>query len=258
MAAHLPRAREVLAVIAHPDDESFGLGAVLGGFGAQGTQVRVLCFTHGEASTLGQTERNLGALRGAELAAAAEVLGVEHVQLLAYPDGGLAQVPLDELTQRVLDSLAGADVLIAFDDNGITGHPDHRRATEAAVAAGAASGIPVLAWALPQPVADRLNAEFGAAFGGRDHDGLDVVIEVDRTQQRAAINCHASQSRDNPVLWRRLDVQGNREYLRWLEAVPGGQLIRGDDTHRAHARTRNLPRPVTASRQLRAARTQPE
>jgi len=44
-----------LAVIAHPDDESFGLGAVLAALSGAGAQVRVLCFTRGEASTLGTT-----------------------------------------------------------------------------------------------------------------------------------------------------------------------------------------------------------
>lgn len=110
----LPCAHEVLAVFAHPDDESFGLGAVLGDFTAQGTRLRGLCFTHGEASTLGRTDRNLGEVRREELAAAAQVLGVDHVQLLAYPDNGLAQIPLNELTQRVVDALAGADLLLVF------------------------------------------------------------------------------------------------------------------------------------------------
>ncbi|CKP34448.1 Mycothiol conjugate amidase Mca [Mycobacterium tuberculosis] len=132
----LPCAHEVLAVFAHPDDESFGLGAVLGDFTAQGTRLRGLCFTHGEASTLGRTDRNLGEVRREELAAAAQVLGVDHVQLLAYPDNGLAQIPLNELTQRVVDALAGADLLLVFDDNGVTGHPDHRRATEGCARGG--------------------------------------------------------------------------------------------------------------------------
>src|SRR5512146_1948099 len=48
----LPSWRSVLAVCAHPDDESFGLGAVLDAFGAQGTRLAVLCLTHGESSTL--------------------------------------------------------------------------------------------------------------------------------------------------------------------------------------------------------------
>ena len=41
----------VAAVVAHPDDESFGLGGVLATFAAQGRLVHVLCLTHGEAST---------------------------------------------------------------------------------------------------------------------------------------------------------------------------------------------------------------
>ena len=49
---HPPPWRSVLAVVAHPDDESFGLGAVLAGFVDAGAAVAVLCFTHGESSTL--------------------------------------------------------------------------------------------------------------------------------------------------------------------------------------------------------------
>jgi len=219
----LPHVREVLAVCAHPDDESFGLGAILAAFTAQGTQMRELCFTHGEASTLGEHSRTLGELRADELTAAADVLGVHHVQLLDYPDGHLQEVPLEGLVDVVDDALAGADLLLAFDQGGITGHPDHRRATQAALAAAAAAGVPVLAWVLPHPVASQLNTEFGAGFVGRRMSDIDIVIDVDRGRQRAAIGCHASQSEHNPVLWRRLDLLGDREYLRWLTPQPAAE-----------------------------------
>jgi LmbE family N-acetylglucosaminyl deacetylase len=55
-----------------------------------------LCFTHGEASTIGASE-GLGELRKRELTAAAEVLGVAEVTLLDLPDGGLDAVPDAEL-----------------------------------------------------------------------------------------------------------------------------------------------------------------
>jgi LmbE family N-acetylglucosaminyl deacetylase len=212
----LPRAREVLAVCAHPDDESFGLGAVLAAFSQQGTRVRVLCFTHGEASTLGQTHRCLGQARAEEFRAAAEVLGVHRAELLSYPDGRLGDVSPGELAGLAADAVAGADLLLVFDQGGITGHPDHCRATEAAITAGTACRVPVLAWALPKEVAIQLNTEFGTGFMGRVFSDLDVVIEVDRVRQRAAIACHASQSSGNPVLWRRLALLGEREHLRWL------------------------------------------
>jgi LmbE family N-acetylglucosaminyl deacetylase len=64
-------ATSVLAVVAHPDDESFGLGAVLTAIAATGSQVRVLCLTRGEASTL-RGGNDLGELRRTELTMAAQ------------------------------------------------------------------------------------------------------------------------------------------------------------------------------------------
>ncbi len=217
----LPHAEEVLAVCAHPDDESFGLGAVLPAFAAQGAKVRVLCFTRGEASTLGETELSLGEVRAEELRAAACVLGIRDVELLSYPDGRLADLPLGELAGLVEDAIAGADLLLVFDSGGITGHPDHCRATEAALEAANRRRVPVLAWALPEDVAGRLNTEFATSFVGRGVTDLDITVEVDRELQRAAISCHATQSHDNPVMRRRLELLGGREYLRWLSCYPG-------------------------------------
>ena len=212
----LPRAGCVLAVCAHPDDESFGLGAVLAAFSGQGTKVRVLCFTHGEASTLGQTARPLGEVRAEELRAAAAELGAEQAELLSYPDGNLAAVPVGELAGLAGDALTDADLMLVFDEGGITGHPDHCQATAAALFAARRHQLPVLAWALPEDVAAQLNAEFGTTFAGRPHSQLDIVIDVARARQRSAIACHSSQSADNPVLWRRLELLGASEHLRWL------------------------------------------
>lgn len=212
----LPQARDVLAVCAHPDDESFGLGAVLAAFSERNARMRVLCFTHGEASTLGDTTRSLGEVRAEELRAAADVLGVEGVELLSYPDGHLMELPLEELAGRVEDAMAGADVLLVFDEGGFTGHPDHCRATEAALAAGTKRHVPVLAWALPEGVASQLNSEFGTGFVGRAPSELDVTIEVDRVRQCTAISCHVTQSDNNRVLRRRLELLKGTEHLRWL------------------------------------------
>lgn len=215
----LPRWAAVLAIGAHPDDESFGLGAVLTMFADAGTRIGVLSFTHGEASTLGGVAGDLASLRAGELAAASGVLGVERSELLAYPDGALAEQPLEELAEHVGDQArtVRADGLLVFDRGGITGHPDHERATEAALAAADSVGVPVLAWAIPVSVASRLNAEFGTTFVGRADSALDIVLRVNRNRQRRAIAQHRSQSTANPVLRRRLELLGNREWLRWLQ-----------------------------------------
>lgn len=213
-----PRARSALAVYAHPDDETFGLGAVLGALVDAGTAVGGLCFTRGEASTLGGRPDDLADVRAAELADAARVLGLRHCELLAYPDGQLATTPVAALAAHVVRVALrqGAELLVVFDDGGVTGHPDHRHATRVALAAAADLDVGVLAWAVPDPVAATLNAEHGTDFRGRSAAEIDLTIAVDRGRQLRAIGCHLSQSTDNPVLRRRLQLTGPTEPLRWL------------------------------------------
>ena len=214
--------RSALAVFAHPDDESFGMGAVLARLVSEGTSTRSLCFTRGEASTLGASD-DLGTRRAAELADAAAVLGLAGTSILDYPDGGLTPLPLAELARHVEEQVAAeaTELLVVFDEGGITGHPDHIRATAAALTAADRLGLPVLAWVVPAAVAERLNAEFGTAFVGRPDDEIDMCLEVDRAVQLRAISCHVSQSTDNPVLWARLELLGRREVLRWLRRPDG-------------------------------------
>lgn len=224
MAAEpFPVVRHALVVVAHPDDESFGLGGVLDVLVRGGAEVSVLCFTHGEASTLhGGGTGDLFQVRQAELAAAADALGVGHTRLLSYPDGALATVAVGELVPRVLAVAAEwqPSCLVVFDEDGVTGHRDHAHATAAAVAAGTLLGLPVFGWAIPDGVARALNAEFGTAFTGRPAEEIDWTLRVDRSRQWRAIAAHASQSADNPVLRERLRLLGDTEHLLVLYRGP--------------------------------------
>ena len=71
--------------------------------------------------------------------------------------------------------------------------------------------LPVLAWSAPQRVANTLNTEHGTSFLGWRDAKVDLVIAVDWRRQRQAIAYDASQSGDNPVLWRRLELSGASE-----------------------------------------------
>jgi LmbE family N-acetylglucosaminyl deacetylase len=233
--AHAPAARpgrqlpawaSVLAVVAHPDDESFGLGAVIDRLAAGGAAVHILCYTHGEASTLNETRADLRRAREQELRQAGAELGAASVTLLDYPDGRLSGVPTAVLAAHAAAAARGnVGGLLVFDDTGITGHPDHRAATAAAVLAGQQVGLPVLAWALPQAVAGQLKAETGHDFAGQPPCQLDLCVRVSRNRQRRAALMHVSQVPPGAVLWRRLQLQGECEHLRWLVppvAVPPG------------------------------------
>lgn len=201
-----------LAVVAHPDDESFGLGAILAALAAAGSDIRVLCLTRGEASALG-ADVDLAQVRRAELVTAAQRLGLGGVELRDFPDGGLHEVDPAVLDAVLLDTLGEASTLVVFESGGVTGHPDHRAATAAAFRVAAAEGLHVLEWGVAPDVAAALNAQFDAGFGALAGDAV-VDVEVDRGVQLAAIACHESQATDNPVLVRRLELSGPVDRIR--------------------------------------------
>ncbi|WP_200886690.1 PIG-L deacetylase family protein [Phaeacidiphilus oryzae] len=241
-------------MVAHPDDESFALGALLSGYAAHGVRTAVLCFTRGEASTLNPGGReDLGRVRAQEFSRAARILAVDRAVLLDYPDGRLSAFSLPELTARVRDMIDswGATRLLAFDAGGVTGHPDHVRATEAALTAAEERGVPVLGWTLPTMVADRLTREFGIPFHGRALSTLDQSTPVDRAAQRRAIACHRSQSADNPVLYRRLELLGDFESVVLLggTARPSGTSSQDDGHLPEHVA--QWPSPVECPRRSR-------
>lgn len=207
----------VLAVVAHPDDESFGLGAVLDTLVHQGAVGGVLCYTRGEASTLHGVEGDLTEIRVGELTQAAEKLGLTHVRLCGFPDGDLAAVDRAELAALAVEQARAqqADLIVVMDESGITGHPDHRAATAAGLAAADELGLPVLAWTLSPEICAQLNAEFPAGFIGAAGD---EVWQVSRVHQLEAAQAHASQALPTSVLWRRLELMGNHEHVRWLRS----------------------------------------
>lgn len=212
----MPVARNVLAVCAHPDDESFGLGAIISTLIDQGASIDLVCLTRGEASTLGASVRDLAGVRCGELAAAATALGINAVHQFDHPDGGLSTLDIGLLATAIQRLASGIDLLLVFDEGGITGHPDHIHATAAAIAVADRLDLPVLAWTLSAQVADTLNAEFNGRFVGRADDEIHVRLPVERTRQRAAMRCHDSQLAANPVPERRLALTGDVEPLRFL------------------------------------------
>lgn len=219
----LPDWSHVLAVVAHPDDESFGLGAVVDVFTSSGAEVRVLCLTEGESSTIG-TGINLGRMRRDELATASQELGVTEAVVHHHPDGNLHSVCRHVLAGEIIDEVgaAHAEGLLVFDVTGVTGHPDHAATAEAALQAAEVLDLPVLAWTLPLSVADELNQELGVgSFCGVPPEQIDFTVEVDRTHQTAASRAHHTQAVPSSPLWRRLQLLGDREHLRWLRPPTG-------------------------------------
>jgi N-acetylglucosamine malate deacetylase 2 len=117
------------AVLAHPDDESFGCAGALALAHDGGDTTRLLVVTRGEAATPeGEPDPAVGDQREAELICAARAIGLDEVSVLdGYPDGGVADEPFERLVSEIAAWLADRRpaAVITFGPHGVTGHPDH-------------------------------------------------------------------------------------------------------------------------------------
>ena len=146
----------LMAVLAHPDDESLGVGGTLATYAAAGIDVHLVTATRGQAGRYRGLRQGadghpgadaLGEIRAAELREAAGVLGVGEVTILDFADGRLDTAD----HRRVIGSLVGhirrirPAVVLTFDPDGAYGHPDHiaiSQFTTAAVLAAASPALP--------------------------------------------------------------------------------------------------------------------
>ncbi len=140
---------KLLSVLAHPDDESLGLGGILARYAAEGVETYLVTATRGEQGWFGPPEENpgpteLGKIREQELREAANVLGIREVNLLEYCDGELDKADQAVLIRQLVGHIRRIrpDVIVTFDHNGVYGHPDHIAATQAATAAAVAAADP--------------------------------------------------------------------------------------------------------------------
>ena len=146
MSREEPHSLRLLCILAHPDDESLGLGGILAKYGTEGVETYLVTATRGELGWFGPPEENpgpteLGKIREGELREAAKVLGLREVIILDYHDGELDKADQSLLTQQLVGHIRRIrpHVVVAFDHNGVYGHPDHIAATRAATAATVAA-----------------------------------------------------------------------------------------------------------------------
>ncbi|HUR32751.1 MAG TPA: PIG-L family deacetylase [Vicinamibacterales bacterium] len=118
----------VLAVFAHPDDESLAAGGTLARLGDEGAHVVVMCATHGECgSGLVDGGPTLARRRTRELQVAAEMLGVHELVILNHRDGDLRWTEMTHFTAELAHVIdrRRPSALITFDQDGLYWHPDH-------------------------------------------------------------------------------------------------------------------------------------
>lgn len=130
------QAPRLMAVLAHPDDESLGVGGTLAKYASEGVEVFLLTATRGDGGRYrgyrSDDHRHPGAsalatIRESELRAAASVLGVREVTLLDYRDQHLDRAEPREVVASIVEHVRRLrpDVVVTFGPDGAYGHPDH-------------------------------------------------------------------------------------------------------------------------------------
>lgn len=119
--------KTIVAIFAHPDDESFGPGGTLAKLAKENT-VYVICITNGDGK-MGNRKQEiaLGKIRRNELLTSSKILGIKKVYFLGYRDGSLNNNiyhTLAEKIQTVLEKLQPKQ-LVTYESRGVSGHTDH-------------------------------------------------------------------------------------------------------------------------------------
>lgn len=257
---------KLLAVFAHPDDESLGVGGTLAKYAAEGVETHLVTATRGERGWFGPEDEYpgptaLGKIREGELRAAAEVLGLRSVSFLEYLDGELDRAEPTEAIDKIVTHIRRIrpHVVITFGPNGAYGHPDHIAICQFTTAAIVAAAGPECGDRLGRPhrvaklyymvETQEKAAAYQAVFG-------DLVMEVDGHERRPvvwepwavttrvdtadhwcrvldAITCHRSQLPGYQKLIRLPEEQhrylwGSQEFYRAFSLVNGGRTVERD------------------------------
>lgn len=147
MSAHA--GRRMALIFAHPDDETFAVGATVARYAHEGVEISLFCATDGNAGRTSDVPVNspeeLATVRRNEVISAARYLGIREVETPGLPDKGLAALDPEVLTGEIVAFLREhrPDVVITFGPEGApTGHPDHRAISRAATMAFFLAGLP--------------------------------------------------------------------------------------------------------------------
>jgi LmbE family N-acetylglucosaminyl deacetylase len=258
---------KLMAILAHPDDESLGNGGMLAKYAAEGIELHLVVATRGERGWPGKEIDHpgleaLGKMRESEVRAAADVLGIHNVHFLDYIDGDLDTVHPAEVIAKIVGYLRQVrpDVVVTFGQYGGYGHPDHIAISQFTTAAIVEAANPASLYyrdSAPHSVSklyymaetEEVFAVYQAVFGDLvmhidgvkrsivTWPGWSVTTRIDtwnywRTVARA-ISCHQTQVPAYHVLEylsqeQREILWGTQSYYRAFSVVNGGRQVEED------------------------------
>jgi len=242
----------LLVVLAHPDDESFGMGGTLARYASEGVSVHLVCATRGEVGMVDpqllQGFNSVAELRENELRCAASNLALAGVHFLDYRDSGmpgspdnqhpqaLAAQPVEQVAEKIVHYMRSLrpQVVVTFDPIGGYKHPDHIAIHKATVLAFQQSGDPACKDGQPpyQPTKLYFHVMSKRMLGlyvtfarliGQDprHFGRNKDIDLQSLVQEGNFPIHAR------INYQAVDRQRAEAFACHVSQLPGGPPNRG-------------------------------
>ena len=206
--------RSILSILAHPDDESYGVGGSLAKYHQEGARLILVTLTDGGSGSKRLQpgilpDAPLGECRLKELEMACKVLGVDRLITLGYVDGKLDQADREEMIDKIVPIIQEErpDIIITFHPNGVSGHRDHTVAAEVAreaflraAAEEEASPPPQVKKLYYHCMTERMAAMLGRRYPGKRYYGVkeeEITTVIDTSnyvkKRMEALNCHQTQ-----------------------------------------------------------------
>lgn len=221
----------LLLVFAHPDDETFSSSGTIIQLVKQGFKATLVMATRGEAGMLGDppiaTRKTLGKVREKELKQATKITGISKIYFLNFLDGTLHKIPQGKLQNKIFVILKREKprLVITFERNGISMHPDHKAISKAATDSflefmkTVKHPTRLYHVCLPKSHLDIQHSAgikyeyFGTMEGTPDEE---ITTRVDITnvfvKKVRAMKCHKTQQKDYENLLRRTKLIPGRKY----------------------------------------------
>lgn len=256
----MTRPLRLLAILAHPDDESLGFGGTLAKYAAEGVETFLVTATRGQRGRYRGVREGptypgadaLGVIREGELRRAAAALGVSSVTVLDYYDSALDQVAVEAIVAELAAHICRLrpQVVVTFGGDGVYGHPDHiaisQFATAATVQAAAEHVVDKLyymAWSQAMYAAYlEVFSGLGSTVDGETRRPIAwpdwmLTASIDAREHWqtvwAAVRCHESQIASFEHLEhlnaaQHMELWGRQSFYRVFSRVNGGRAPEGD------------------------------
>jgi len=258
----------LLCILAHPDDESLGMGGAIAKYSREGVETFLITATRGERGRFGDATIRpplhvVGETREAELRAAGKELGVREIHFLDYIDGDLDKADPSEVHRKSVPLIRRIrpEVVLTFDPVGAYGHPDHIAISQLALSSVVLAADPGYTTESSREPAHRVSKFYYMAWSKPKWDAYQaafkkLVVTVDGVERQAspwaewaittaietgdvwdavwsAVRCHKTQMSIYGKLEHLSPVHhralwGTQEFCRVFSTVNGGRTVETD------------------------------